>query len=40
VIIVRPGTHLLRLAELEAEVAGAVHVLARRARELAERRPR
>lgn len=40
VVVVRPGTHLLGLAELEAEVAGAAGVLARRARELGGRRPR
>jgi ribonuclease P protein component len=34
VIIVRPGTHLLGLAELAAEVVGAAPALAKRAREL------
>ena len=37
VIIVRPGTHLLGLADLAAEVIGAGPMLARRARELAAR---
>jgi ribonuclease P protein component len=34
VVIVRPGTHLLDLAELAAEMVGAGPTLARRAREL------
>ena len=34
VIIVRPGTHLLGLAEIAAEVVGAAPALAKRAREL------
>lgn len=34
VIIVRPGTHLLGLADVAAEVIGAAPHLARRAREL------
>ena len=34
VVIVRPGTHLLGLAELAAEIVGASAHLARRAREL------
>ncbi len=34
VVIVRPGTHLLGLAALAAEVVGAGPMLARRAREL------
>ena len=34
VIIVRPGTHLLGLADLAAEVVGAAPALAKRAREL------
>ena len=34
VIIVRPGTHLLGLAEVTAEVVGAAPALAKRAREL------
>jgi ribonuclease P protein component len=38
VIIVRPGTHLLGLAELAAEVVNAGPMLARRAREIASRR--
>jgi len=37
VIIVRPGTHLLGLGALAAEVVGAGPALARRARELAAR---
>lgn len=37
VVIVRPGTHLLRLADLAAEVVGAAPALARRARELRNR---
>jgi ribonuclease P protein component len=39
VIIVRPGTHLLRREDLEGEVKGAAPQLARRARELARRQP-
>jgi ribonuclease P protein component len=34
VVIVRPGTHLLGLAELAAEITGAAPTLAKRAREL------
>lgn len=34
VVIVRPGTHELGLAVIEAEIVGAAPVLARRAREL------
>jgi hypothetical protein len=37
VVIVRPGTHLLGLSDLEGEVKGAAPQLARRARELARR---
>ncbi len=38
VIIVRPGTHLLALAELAAEVVSVGPALAKRARELRARR--
>ncbi len=40
VIIVRPGTHLLQLGALAAEVIGAGPALARRAKELLSRAPR
>ncbi len=39
VVIVRPGTHLLGLADVSAEIAGASPTLARRARELRARPP-
>ena len=37
VIIVRPGTHLLGLGDLAAEVQGAAPALAKRAKELGAR---
>jgi ribonuclease P protein component len=34
VVVVRPGTHLVKTADLESELAGVAGVLARRARDL------